>query len=290
MKDISTLIADIHNLFSQEGTKVSDENLRIFADNVAAATKKSLEDGRQQKEPSLRMSKLGTPDRKLWYELNLPFDEEKLRVDPTLSIKFLYGHILEELILLLVKEAGHTVEGEQGEVEILGVLGHRDCKIDGVTVDVKSASKFAFQKFKDGTLSQDDPFGYMAQISSYMFADKSDRGGFLVINKETGELTLMMVDSMDTINPEDRINHLRNVVLPKPSPPEEKCYAPQPNGKSGNMELNKNCAWCPFKELCWQDSNGGKGLRKFKYATGVKYLTEVVKQPEVDELFINPTN
>ena len=100
-----------------------------------------------------------------------------------------------------------------------------------------------------------------------------------MINKETGELTLLKLHSIDMINPEYRINEIKD-VLSKPAPPETKCYEPEPDGKSGNMALNRNCTFCEFKELCWKDD----GLRKFKYSTGTKYLTKVVSVPRVEEL------
>jgi hypothetical protein len=42
--------------------------------------------------------------------------------------------------------------------------------IDGVTVDVKSASKYGFEKFLKHNLREDDPFGYISQLSSYVYA------------------------------------------------------------------------------------------------------------------------
>lgn len=289
-KQIDTLVDDIYRLFN-EPHKVDQENLSRFATNVAKLLQFAIENNTRNstENPTLRMSKLGTPDRKLWYEFNLPKEAQEEHDSPT-KIKFLYGNILEELLLFLAKEAGHTVKGEQGEVSILGVLGHRDCKIDGITTDVKSASKFAFQKFADGTLSKNDPFGYIAQISSYVYADNKEAeasgqppqntGAFLVINKESGEITLLKVDPIDMINPENRISHLQKNVLSLPEPPKEKCYQPEPFGKSGNEALHKNCQFCPFKEICWKES----GLRKFRYSDGIKYLTKVVDEPRVEEI------
>jgi hypothetical protein len=40
-----------------------------------------------------------------------------------------------------------------------------DCIIDGEVVDVKTASGYGFRKFKDGTLPEEDTFGYMAQLT-----------------------------------------------------------------------------------------------------------------------------
>ena len=91
--------------------------------------------------------------------------------------------------------AGHKVEGAQDALTIDGLKGHRDCVIDGVTVDIKSASAYNFDKFKFSTLRTDDTYGYISQLSSYVYAAKDDplvtdkvNGAFLVINKSTGEL------------------------------------------------------------------------------------------------------
>ena len=56
-------------------------------------------------------------------------------------------------------------------MEVEGVTGHQDCIIDGVVVDCKSASGVGFDKFKHNKLAEDDPFGYVAQISAYAEAN-----------------------------------------------------------------------------------------------------------------------
>lgn len=282
-KTLDTLIADIHGLFEVDHT-INEDNLKAFADNIAESVKNRLEAIQTWDNPTLRVSKLGTPNRKMWYEMNRTQENENSTIDAATCLKFMYGDIVEELLLLMIKEAGHKVEGEQGEIEIDGVVGHRDCKIDGITVDIKSASSYGFKKFKDGTLHQDDPFGYIAQISTYCKADNSPYGAFLAMNKENGELTLLNIDPIDMINPSHRIAELREVIE-QDTPPEEKCYAPKPFGKTGNMTLATGCNYCPFKEMCWSGANGGNGLRKFRYSNGIKYLTEVVNEPRVEEVF-----
>ncbi len=148
-KTIHTLIEDIHNLFHDPDHKVDPDNLERFGENCKKALQESIEEATTPRNPTLRMSKIGVPDRKLWYEMNQEIDPTALpEINPVLLTMFLYGHIVEELVLFLAREAGHNVEGEQDECEINGVLGHRDCKIDNVVVDVKRASGFSFNKFK----------------------------------------------------------------------------------------------------------------------------------------------
>ena len=84
---------------------------------------------------------------------------------------------------MLTKAAGHSVEAEQEEVTVEGVLGHQDCIIDGVLTDIKSASSFAFKKFRDNKLAEDDPFGYIAQISAYATRRGDKEAAFFAIDK-----------------------------------------------------------------------------------------------------------
>ncbi len=215
------------------------------------------------------MSKLGTPDRKLWFEHHV-----EMEPDYSNSLKFTYGHIIEQLVLLLLKEAGHTVTEEQAEVEIDGIKGHKDCRVDGVNIDIKSASSFAFKKFATGELFRNDPFGYVHQLSSYSYPEPA---AFVAVNKENGEIAVLPLEAIDMVPPKARIKRVKEVVA-MTEPPVEKCYPEEPVGKGGNMGLSKNCGYCPFKERCWTN------LRKFQYASGTVYLTKVVETPRVSEI------
>jgi len=229
---------------------------------------------------TVRMSNVGKPARQLWYEKRDP--QGRGGIDGATQIKFLYGHLLEEIVLMLVRMAGHKVTDEQKEVVVDGIVGHMDCKINGEVVDVKTASRFAFNKFRDGRLSQDDPFGYLGQLAGYEAAEGTDNGGFLVLNKESGELCMYVPDDLDKPNIKASISNLLP-ALELDTPP-ELCYNPIPDGKKGNMKLAKGCNWCKYKHDCYKDSNDGQGLRTFKYSNGFTYLTEVVVEPKVEEL------
>ena len=163
-----------------------------------------------------------------------------------------------------------------------GIKGHQDCKIDGVLVDCKSASLRGFDKFRDRTLDNEDPFGYIPQISAYAEGNDVDEAAFLVINKVTGEICLTPVHSMEMINAGDKIKHLKK-VMEKDTPP-DRCYADVPDGKSGNKKLAIGCVYCDHKKICWKDTNQGQGLRVFQYAYGNRYLTNVSKTPDVPEV------
>lgn len=283
MKSIDTLVQDIYTALEQENNMESVTNanaLHRFGNAVQQAAKRSLSEGHRQKSTSLRMSQIGKPMRQLWYDMKEGVESKP--IDGQTKLKFLYGDILEALLILLTEVSGHTVTEEQMEVEVNGIKGHKDCRIDGVLTDVKSASPYAFKKFKEGTLHTDDPFGYIAQISGYAEAGKDQKAAFFAVDKSSGELALMEIESVHMINAGDRINNVKKAV--SSSSPPERCYQPEPDGKSGNMKLAIGCVFCPYKETCWSDANNGQGLRSFKYSNGIRHLVQVNKVPEVEEV------
>jgi hypothetical protein len=282
-KSLDTLVTDIYELFDDsKHHEPSEENLAKLGQNIMDIVKIRLAKRDDDREP-LRFSSLGKKDRQLWYMAHAKDKAEPLSAKTL--FKFLYGDVIEQLLLFLAREAGHEVTREQEEIEVEGVKGHIDAVIDGVVVDVKSASPYSFQKFKDGKLFHDDPFGYIQQLSGY--ADTLTPGAdaaFLVADKVHGDIHLSVVPK-EVINenpPKPRIAHLREAIAQDAPPP--RCYPDVAEGKSGNRKLGVNCSYCPFKDTCWADANGGKGLRKFLYFNGPMWLTDVQKEPRVPEL------
>ena len=286
MKSIDTLVPDIQNLFT--GGHVCDEdNVRWLGEQISQIVSERLRPGDESYRPSLRMSNIGKPDRQLWYQFHpdaLGEETEQEKLTASTQIKFLYGHLLEAILLFLAKEAGHTVEAEQAEVELEGVKGHNDAIIDGVVVDVKSASKYAYEKFRNHTLQDNDAFGYMEQLSGYSAGHGNLDGAFLAINKEMGHICLdkYPAEELALYQPAERIKHLKKVVDDPEMPP--RCYDPVPDGESGNLKLSVNCSYCPFKQACWSDANDGVGPRTFIYSQGPRHLVHVAKEPKVMEV------
>lgn len=283
VKTLSTLVSDIYEIFNPDNDHVvSEENLDAFATNVKELVRSRLRRDDHDRGV-LRFSNLGRPDRQLWYMANAKEPTEGFSSKTLL--KFLYGDVIEQLMLLLVKEAGHTVEHEQMEVEVDGVKGHIDAVIDGVTTDVKSASPQSFQKFERGTLFENDSFGYIGQISSYASVITPETGGaFVAFDKVHGDIAVLNVGASITsdYNVPERIRHLKDVLESEALP--ERCYPDEEDGKSGNKKLGTNCGYCKFRQECWSDSNDGQGLRTFLYSGRPRFLTHVERTPEVLEL------
>lgn len=275
-KQINTLVEDIYNLF--DGHECNEENVQEFGQAVANVVANRLKHSGESGRPTLRFSNIGRPcDRQLWFDTRGYTTEPLL---PHTKLKFLFGDIIEEMLLFLATEAGHKVTDQQKEVEIEGIKGHMDCKIDGITMDVKSASPRAFDKFAKGYLAEQDSFGYIGQISAYMQAEGEDEGGFLVMDKQNGHICTHFPD--EYIDAEDRINHLKAITADGTEPP-VRCFDPVPDGKSGNMKLATECSYCGHKFRCWEDVNNGQGLRTFIYSNGPRYLTQVERIPNVPE-------
>ena len=208
MTSLSTIPEDLQSLWSN-GVSPSPKDLKVFCDNVADAVTSSFQEA-VSTEPRtvLRMSSIGKPARQLWYTAKYVDEPEQL--DYSLRIKFLYGHLLEELLVLLLKMSGHSVEEQQLEHNIDGIKGHQDARVDGVLVDFKSASGRSFAKFKNQRLVGDDPFGYVAQISAYAETNKDQEASFIVIDKQSGEVTVMPLHKMEMIDPKERIKELES--------------------------------------------------------------------------------
>jgi hypothetical protein len=278
-KSLDTLVEDIYSLFDpNQKHEASEELLDEFCENLKNILRVRLS-GRAETEPRpIRFSSLGKKDRQVWMAAHPdPENEEPLR--PQTFMKFLYGDVIEQLYLYLAKEAGHSVTDEQRQVEVDGITGSIDSIIDGTVVDVKSASSFGFEKFRKGTVEQDDPFGYVEQLAGYANVLTPDQdAAWLAIDKSSGEMCVATLKSqvIKHHRPEPRIEHLKEVIA-SDTPP-LLCYEPVPDGKSGNMRLDTGCSYCQHKFRCFPN------VRTFIYSTGPRYLTEVVRTPNVYEV------
>ena len=274
---------DIYNMLESrdipEGVDVEEIAERAGRD-MGKAILDALSPDRDRR--GLRLSAVGKPDRKVYNSYH-GVEGDPLR-GPTL-IKFLYGHIVEAMVLALVEAAGHEVTDQQKEVEVEGITGHIDCRIDGVLVDVKSASSFGYKKFRNNELHKDDAFGYIGQLKAYAHAEGDTEYAWLAMDKQNGNLCVLHYDETDKLSDyyddvnydiSERVRHLKKLVGSDVLP--SVCYEPVPDGKSGNMKLDTGCRYCDYKFHCWPD------LQTYVYANGPRYFTSVVKEPRVQAL------
>lgn len=273
-KNIKNLIKDIYEEVRNDGWfhKAIAEG---FSTEVGQRLVEATES--RNKVPTLRLSQMGVQcPSALWHSIHSPGLRQPFQ--PWTLIKFTYGHILEAYVISMAKAAGHEVVGEQDELVVDGVVGHRDCVIDGCVVDVKSAGRYTFQKFKDGTLRSNDSFGYLDQLDGYLVGSANDPavvqknvGYLLAINQELGHLALYEHHCREE-SIRKRIRDYRNIVALDRAPP---CTCGEvPDGKSGNYKLGTVASYNAFKFAC------NPRIRTFIYADGPRYLTKVVRRPE----------
>jgi hypothetical protein len=282
MKKIDTLVEDIQSvIYGQGGWNGTIGSM--LGNNIALTANKRFSKP-QEPRGYLSLSSIGTPcKRKLWYKVNKPELGEPLNA--SLLLRFFYGDMIEELILSMVVASGHSMEGSQDRLNVHGIRGHRDCVIDGMTVDVKSCSPFAFKKFKDGTLRENDAFGYISQLSSYVYAGKDDplvtdktHGAFLAIDKVSGEICLDVHDFTEDLKTKEE-EMLAAKELVAGDIPNERVQPVPASKASPNTKLDKSCQFCEYKKVCWPK------LRMFQYSYGIEYLVHVEKEPKVQEVF-----
>lgn len=279
-KSIHTLVADIYDQLNhtKEGW-FTDDLSGFLAGDIAGRLSNSL--GGSQQKARLRLSQMGPRcPRALWHMVNTPHLAEQLPA--WAKIKYSFGHVIEALAITLAKAAGHEVTGEQDELVVDDVKGHRDCVIDGCIVDVKSTSSFGFKKFETGSIREDDAFGYLDQLDAYLVGSSDDplvrskdKAYLLAIDKQLGHMCLyehrLRRDQLIK-----RVDEYKRIVA-QPNPPKCTCGT-QPDRKSGNERLDVKASYNSFKHQCFPH------LRTFLYASGPVYLTKVVRKPDVTEV------
>ena len=280
IKTIDTVVVDIEGVLLNGAPDLPDELCNKYGELFATFLKTRF-GPREERKGTLRMSNVGKPcERQLYYSINNKEDGEPLPASA--HMKFAFGDAVEILLLFLTEASGHSVEGTQDEQEIEGIKGHRDAVIDGTVVDVKSASSYSYKKFSEGNLAENDSFGYIDQLQSYLYAGQSDdkvtdkdRGAFLVVDKTLGHICLDVHERKKI--PYDRIYAHKKEMVSRAEPP-ARGFDPVPEGKSGNEKLGVNCSYCDFKQKCYPN------LRTFIYSQGPTFLTKVERVPNVVEI------
>jgi hypothetical protein len=210
----------------------------------------------------MRMSNIGRPLCQLQME---KMGEERSRNSYNSIIRFLLGDATEVLVEFVLKVAGVNVTGGKSEAKLsvngTTILGENDVEIDNKIYDTKSSSPWAYEhKWGDGWqgVAKDDPFGYINQLYGYSEGTGLEPGGWIVVNKSTGELRV--VDAEFTTDDKDKIRtDVSNTVEKLMSDaPFERCFEPQDEyfqrKLTGSKRLPMNCTFCPYLNKCWPDA------------------------------------
>ena len=246
---------------SKNPVKLDKQLVQEFGEACKNALLKQFEEPRRDKfEP--RMSNIGRPLCQLQMEAKgIKGEGQPYNV----KMRNTFGDIIEALAIVVMKSAGIKITNEQKKVQynIKGdkIEGRQDVEIDGKVWDIKSASPYSFEK-KFGEAGgfnevvKEDSFGYASQ--GFLYGESQDKkfGGWIAINKSTGEWT---VCETPTSVEEHKINALKvaedNYTAIKEGKPFKRCYddvAETFRSKpTGNRVLGFVCSYCPYKLPCW---------------------------------------
>ncbi len=249
-------------------TRVSNNNIEVdeklveeFGELAKAAYRKMFNNPDKFK---LRMSAIGRPFCQQWMEKNEKPRQNAAYYD---CMKFLIGDLIEGAGIVILKGAKVNVVRTDEKVKLaiggISLEGTYDVKIDNAIYDFKSCSPYAFtSKFNAHNafevIRNDDPFGYVNQGYLYTEADGSKFGGWIAINKSTGEWTVAETPISDNAykkealkNAEQNIKDLKdNVEFRRCFDAVEETFRKK---KTGNRTLGVTCSYCPYKEECWKD-------------------------------------
>ena len=219
----------------------------------------------------VRMSGVGKP---LCQQKMGMRDDVQEDVDYTLVMKFLFGDMIEAIAVTVMKAAGINIQSEQESVSLdIGgttLRGTYDVKIDDKIYDIKSAAPGAFSmKFAANrgynNIKKDDVFGYVPQGYLYAEAAGSTFGGWIAINKATGEWAVCEAPLVQEEDKEAALEladtNIREVLggteFKKSFGDEAESYTDKATGetkRTGNRLMNRTCSYCGYKEYCWPGS------------------------------------
>jgi|TARA_B110000971_G_scaffold218403_1_gene257098 hypothetical protein len=254
----------------------------------------------KRREYRIRMSGLGRP---LCQQL-LDRSGLKEEMDYNALFRFLFGDLVESVAVLIMEQAGVEIVEKQKAVE-LQIAGHkvqgtldlilRDEMGQDKVWDVKSASEWAF-KFKYtgyggyDKIKEDDPFGYIMQGHLYGEATGLPFGGWIVINKSSGEVAVVEApewqDEDRRVYMADAEKRVKRLLDPdpdfvKPFKSEFETYKIKGEEiRTGNKILPKICSMCGYRSHCWSKAKlHGKITSKAKSQPKVWY--DVLKKKEL---------
>lgn len=232
--------------------------------------------GRKKDGFRLRMSNVGRPTCQLQMEASEAVPEPQPYYS---SFRNTYGDLTESLAVLVLKAAGVKIISEQERVKVhvadIELAGTLDLVVDegGEAVwDLKSASGWAFNnKFRDfASVAKDDSFGYVSQGYAYAEAKKLPFGGWIVVNKENGEWTVVQTPTYeDEVKRKSLALIEHNIRTIREKRPFQRSYSDVEETfrrkPTGNRTLDTTCGFCEYKHSCWQ---------------GLEYRSEIASSAE----------
>ena len=261
MNDILLKVQTYLDKVNKESIKISDTLVEEFGEACKNALRKQFSEQRREGFKP-RMSSIGRPLCQLQMEAkNVKGEGQQYNI----KMRNTFVDLVEALAIFVMKSAGVKVEDEQKKVKHKfsksEIEGRLDVKIDKKVWDIKSASPYSFdKKFGEAggfeEIAKDDTFGYIPQGYLYGESEKTPFGGWIVINKSTGEWLVCETPMNDD---EYRVKALttaeKNIEAIENNVPFKRCFNEIEETfrtkKTGNKILGMACSFCPYKLPCW---------------------------------------
>ncbi len=242
-------------------------------------------------EFKLRMSNIGKPTCQLQMKANkAPKENEKYSFPMVMMI----GHMHEMLAIAIMEAAGVEIEALQEKCELdadgTKIKGSSDVTISKKIWDVKSCSPWSFEhKFSKGfaAVAHDDAFGYVGQGFGYAEGSGKKFGGWIAINKTTGEWEICEAPE-DVATHEAVIKDVKKTVRTIVSgAPFKRSFNDVPEKfrktETGNRTLKIACQYCAYKWTCWEGLKFLPSIPSSAKNPDRKYYT-FVKEKESDNV------
>ena len=252
---------------SKEGADLDPKLVEEFKEACATSVVRQFANKDSKWRP--RMSSLGRP----LCQQKMERDGAEKNFEYNSLVRFMFGDLVEAIAILVMKSAGINIESEQEAVKLeLGnhsVSGTLDVEIDGKVWDIKSASPYAFDhKFGElggyKKIKEDDVFGYISQGYLYSQSKNKDFGGWIVINKASGEWVVCEAPELQEEDKKEALDLAKkNLKALLSGEKFKRCFTDTEETykdkdksvkKTGNRLLSSICGFCDFKKTCWPNA------------------------------------
>jgi hypothetical protein len=263
---MNTIIQQVEMYLTQANAgeaEISDELAEEFGEYCKNLLKQQFSP--RERNFALRMSSVGKP---LCQQQMEKADTEREADGCWHKFKMLLGDMTEAAAVVIMKAAKVNVQAIQEQVELdiggINLKGTLDIIIDDKVYDIKSCSPYSFTyKFSKpegfNAIVEDDPFGYVAQGYLYAEAAQKEFGGWIAINKTTGEWCVCEPPIADNSYRKKALATAeQNIDKLLKDAPFKRVFEAIPetwySKPTGNKTLDVTCSYCAFKKACWGDA------------------------------------
>ena len=181
------------------------------------------------------------------------------------KIMMTYGDMTEVISVAILLAAGVKITDLNKKVKLSTKSGDMFGELDLIIEmdqksvwDIKSASSWSYNN-RFGSyeeLKRQDDFGYCCQLFGYAKAEGVKVGGWIIVNKGTGEMKVVEADPDDEEFYLDQIEQRAlQISKTKDTDQFERLYDDVAETfykkPTGNRKLQRPCTFCDYKFECW---------------------------------------